>query len=131
MSDDIKKFAELAGGQYPRGRYPNAIMFYPKELDRFVELIEKAQAARIAELEAALRFANEYVGRLALTLAKKHYPDQQSFELLPDLLGRIDQIDNMTCGLHRAKLAGGEEKLTPKEALAEFCKEQKRLNLDD
>lgn len=64
--------------------------------------------ARIAELEAALNFATEYVGRLASTLAKKHYPDQQSFELLPDLLGRIDQIDNMTCGLHRAALAGGK-----------------------
>ena len=30
--------------------------------------------ARIAELEAALRFANEYVGRLALTLAEKVTP---------------------------------------------------------
>ena len=63
---------------------------------------------RIAELEAALRFANEYVGRLAFTLAEKHYPEQR-FELLPDLLGRIDQIDNMTCGLHRAALAGGKD----------------------
>lgn len=63
---------------------------------------------RIAELEAALRFANEYVGRLALALAEKHYPEQR-FELLPDLLGRIDQIDNMTCGLHRAKLSGGKD----------------------
>lgn len=69
----------------------------------------EAQAARIAELEAALQFANEYVGRLASTLAKKHYPDQQRFELLPDLLGRIDQIDNMTCGLHRAALGGKDE----------------------
>ncbi len=71
------------------------------------DLIE-AQAARIAELEAALRFANEYVGRLALALAEKHYPEQR-FELLPDLPGRIDQIDNMTCGLHRAALVGGED----------------------
>lgn len=68
----------------------------------------KSQAARIETLEAALRFANEYVGRLAFTLAEKHYPEQR-FELLPDLLGRIDQIDNMTCGLHRAKLTGGED----------------------
>jgi hypothetical protein len=57
-------------------------------------------ATRIAELEAALRYANEYAGRLALTLAKKHYPTQP-FELLPYLLGRIDQIDNMICGLTR------------------------------
>ena len=69
----------------------------------------EAQPVRIAELEAAMQFATEYVGRLASTLAKKHYPDQQRFELLPDLLGRIDQIDNMTCGLHRAKLAGEED----------------------
>lgn len=63
-------------------------------------------ADRIAELEAALGHATEYVGRLALTLAGKHYPDQKRFELLPDLLGRIDQIDNMTCGLARAALEG-------------------------
>ena len=69
----------------------------------------EAQAARIAELEAALQFATEYVGRLASTLAKKHYPDQQHFELHPHLLGRIDQIDNMTCGLHRAALEGGKD----------------------
>lgn len=61
MSDDIKKLAELAGGQYPRGMYPNAIMFYPKELDRFVELIEKAQAARIETLEAALRGLDDMI----------------------------------------------------------------------
>ena len=65
-------------------------------------------ADRIAELEAALGHATEYVGRLAVTLAEKHYPDQR-FELLPDLLGRIDQIDNMTCGLTRAALKGGEK----------------------
>lgn len=64
---------------------------------------------RIAELEAALGHATEYVGRLALTLAGKHYPDQKRFELLPDLLGRIDQIDNMTCGLARAALEGGKD----------------------
>lgn len=63
--------------------------------------------ARIAELEAALRFANEYVGRLALTLAEKHYPEQR-FELLPDILCRVDQIDNMTCGLTRAALGEKE-----------------------
>lgn len=74
---------------------------------RAADLIE-AQAPRIAELEAALRYATEYVGRLAVTLAEKHYPDQR-FELLPNLLGRIDQIDNMTCGLHRAALAGGQD----------------------
>lgn len=65
-------------------------------------------ADRIEELEAALRYATEYVGRLAVKLAEKHYPDQR-FELLPNLLGRIDQIDNMTCGLARAALEGGKK----------------------
>ena len=71
------------------------------------EKLRAKQADRIAGLEAALQYTFEYVGRLAVTLAEKHYPDQR-FELLPNLLGRIDQIDNMTCGLTRAALAGGK-----------------------
>lgn len=39
MNEQIKKLAEEAGGQYPRGIYPGAILFYPKDLERFAELI--------------------------------------------------------------------------------------------
>lgn len=67
------------------------------------EMNVAALQRRVAELESKLRFADEYVRRLALALAEKHYPEQR-FELLPDLLGKVDQIDNMTCGLTRAAL---------------------------
>lgn len=98
MSDDLVKRLRTEPN-WMREDYPQS-----EAADRI-----EAQAARIAELEAALGHATEYVGRLALTLAGKHYPDQKRFELLPDLLGRIDQIDNMTCGLARAALAGGKK----------------------
>ena len=96
MSDDLVKRLRTEPN-WMREDYPQS-----EAADRI-----EAQAARIAELEAALQYTFEYVGRLAVTLAEKHYPDQR-FELLPNLLGRIDQIDNMTCGLTRAALAGGK-----------------------
>ena len=43
-----------------------------------------------------------YATELAKTMARKHYPDVPQFEVLPDLLGVISQIDNMVCGLVRA-----------------------------
>jgi hypothetical protein len=75
----------------------------PDEAVSYEDLCEAAE--RIEQLEAALQYATEYAGRLALALSDKHYHNQP-FELLPDLLGRIDQIDNMTCGLARAALEG-------------------------
>jgi len=39
MNELIKGLAEQAGGQYPRGVHPNAILFYPKELEKFAELL--------------------------------------------------------------------------------------------
>lgn len=93
MSDDIKKLAELAGGQYPRGVHPNAIMFYPKELDRFVKLIEKAQSARIAELQLALKAVHRHaMGRSG----------DRTFDQCSAALGYIDDI----C---RAALTGGKD----------------------
>lgn len=112
MSDDLVKRLQANGDVL---RHIEAQAARIKELEKAViqsrslTKLMKPQADRIAELEAALQFATEYVGRLALTLAKKHYPDQQHFELHPHLLGRIDQIDNMTCGLHRASLVGGKD----------------------
>lgn len=38
---------------------------------------------------------------LALSLAKKHYPEVSQFEVLDELAGVISQIDNMTTGLQR------------------------------
>ena len=56
---------------------------------------------RIEELEAELRYATEYAGRLAVALSKQHYPEAYEFKLVPDLLGIIDQIDHMTYGMIR------------------------------
>lgn len=51
-----------------------------------------------AQAEQALRWATN----LARSLARKHYPEAPQFEPLPDLVGVISQIDNMTTGLVRA-----------------------------
>mgnify|MGYP000175535023 CR=1 FL=1 len=39
MNELTKELAEQAGGHYPNGIYPKAVMFYPHELEMFVELI--------------------------------------------------------------------------------------------
>lgn len=44
----------------------------------------------------------EYARQLAITLWEKHYKvDSPDWEPLPDLIGLLTQIDNMTCGLVR------------------------------
>jgi hypothetical protein len=42
--------------------------------------------------------ANEYALRLVLSLAAR-FPATEGFQALPDLYGRLSQIDNMTCRL--------------------------------
>jgi hypothetical protein len=42
--------------------------------------------------------ANEYALRLVLSLAAR-FPAVEGFQALPDLYGRLSQIDNMTCKL--------------------------------
>ena len=42
--------------------------------------------------------ANEYALRLVLSLASR-FPAVEGFHALPDLYGRLSQIDNMTCRL--------------------------------
>ena len=42
--------------------------------------------------------ANEYALRLVLSLASR-FPATEGFQALPDLYGRLSQIDNMTCRL--------------------------------
>src|SRR5687767_13654609 len=44
-----------------------------------------------------------YAHSLAVSLAARHYPDRPPFEPLPDLLGLLTQIDNMTTGLERKR----------------------------
>lgn len=38
----------------------------------------------------------EYAKRLAISLANEHWPDNDSWQPLPTLLGVLTQIDNMT-----------------------------------
>jgi hypothetical protein len=45
-----------------------------------------------------LQRANEYALRLVLSLAAR-FPATEGFQALPDLYGRLSQIDNMTCRL--------------------------------
>ena len=48
---------------------------------------------------AEYRDAHIWAKTLATLLREKHYPENGSFELLPDLLGVLTQIDNMTSAL--------------------------------
>jgi len=73
-------------------------------------------ADRIEQLEAALKEATEYAGRLAIALSKQHYPETYGFKLVPDLLGIIDQIDHMTYSMIRI---GTQSNDAPSEALGE------------
>jgi hypothetical protein len=52
--------------------------------------------------ETSTQHAHRWAIELAVSLAKKHYPEAPHFQPLPDLLGVITQIDNMTTGLCRA-----------------------------
>ncbi|HXN96025.1 MAG TPA: hypothetical protein VN879_16085 [Candidatus Acidoferrales bacterium] len=53
---------------------------------------------KIEHLRAEIQRANEYALRLVLTLAAR-FPAVEGFHALPDLDGRLSQIDNMTCRL--------------------------------
>jgi hypothetical protein len=55
----------------------------------------------LEEFEACnpeLMRANEYALRIVLSLAAR-FPAVEGFHALPDLYGRLSQIDNMTCRL--------------------------------
>jgi hypothetical protein len=49
-----------------------------------------------------------YATRLAEAIARKHYPEVPQFRVLPDLMGILTQIDNMTSGLTRAPKESNE-----------------------
>ena len=75
-------------------------------------------AARIAELEAAIyQYVNHVVSYEGIS-----FIDEMSEPPWAKLINDT--------WVKQAALAGEKEKLTPKEALAEMYKEQKRLNLE-
>jgi hypothetical protein len=60
---------------------------------------------------AELAETHKYAGRLATILYEKHFKDvAPRFELLPDTVGIITQIDNMTCGIDEKAEARGFER---------------------
>jgi len=67
-----------------------------------------AAADEIERLRIELHEAHGYAGQLAVSLRRKHFSELPPFELLPDLYGRLTQIDNMTCGMSRAALGEKE-----------------------
>jgi len=46
--------------------------------------------------------ATNYARRLATGIARKHFPENTNWEVSPDLMSILTQIDNATCGLVRA-----------------------------
>jgi len=52
--------------------------------------------------ETPMEHAHRWATELAVSMAKKFYPEVPQFKPLSDLVGVISQIDNMTCGLVRA-----------------------------
>ena len=47
------------------------------------------------------RQAKNYATTLAIKIHAKHYAEVKQWQPLPDMLGLLTQIDNMTCGLVR------------------------------
>ena len=47
----------------------------------------------------------EYAKRLAESLAREHWPENTGWEPLPDLLGVLTQLDNMTTLMRDQKIA--------------------------
>jgi hypothetical protein len=63
------------------------------------------------EARAELAEAHKYAERLATLLCEKHFKDvAPRFKLLPDTVGIITQIDNMTCGIDEKAEARGYER---------------------
>jgi hypothetical protein len=78
------------------------------------EGIEKAIAAALRDCE---RQPYEYARRLAEHLAAKHWPENTGWSALPDLMGVLSQIDNMTTGLvHKDRLAEVEREALERAA---------------
>lgn len=69
----------------------------------FVGTKEEREQMKAWERE---RQALDYAKGLAVNLHREHYPEVTQWKPLPDLLGLLTQIDNMTCGLVRADRVG-------------------------
>jgi len=63
----------------------------------------REQEAQIAALQTELAEAENYATNLANVLYEKHWSHQAEWELLPNLIGVLTQIDNMTAGLSQGE----------------------------
>lgn len=68
------------------------------------EAADKIEAleAEITRFRTELETARKYATRLCECLHEQHYWDNAGWNVLPDLLGVLTQIDNMSTGLSRA-----------------------------
>lgn len=65
-----------------------------------------APGSRNSAGETPTEHAHRWATELAISMAKRFYPEVTQWKPLPDLLGVITQIDNMTTGLMRSKGCG-------------------------
>lgn len=85
--------------------------FIARCVGREYETLEQAKAAAQADYERRILSALEvsdgcktehrYALNLATALSEKHFPENKDWAPLPDLLGLLTQIDNMTTALSR------------------------------
>jgi predicted house-cleaning noncanonical NTP pyrophosphatase (MazG superfamily) len=98
MNDDLVKLLR---------KYPGA--FGVKAADRIEELERQlaktyedlrlavmSDSEYVKELEEQVADATDYATRLAKLLRVKHFPENNEWQPLPDLMGVLTQIDNMT-----------------------------------
>jgi hypothetical protein len=83
------------------------LMTEPAELNRWAHLVEEAADTLSRLLEENLA-ATGYALRLAQAIHAKHYAGNPTWEPLPDLLGLLTQIDNMSAGMTRKSSAPPE-----------------------
>lgn len=89
MNERIKELAEQAGGQYPHGIYPNAILFYPNNLEKFAKLI-LLECDKVISKEVSLKYkdgigeSEDFMGGhfaasiLARVVIKQHFGVEES-----------------------------------------------------
>lgn len=74
-----------------------------KSLMAAIESLSRAPAEPVNSAgETPEQHAHRWATELAVSMARKFYPEAPQFEPMSDLLGVITQIDNMTTGLVRA-----------------------------
>lgn len=91
MSDIVDILRHMAGN-FAYAVRRNELALAADEIERL--------RARVAELEAREEKTRRYADRLAINIKLKHFSDRvPDWQPLPDTLGILTQIDNMTAGI--------------------------------